>query len=309
MKPSRVGSVLMLALVLGAGLSRASAQDESVIHVALSPFEAQSNVYYAQDLGLFKRAGLNVDIQQVQGSAAIVAAIVGGSVQIGTGSSIPAFTARVRGIDLDLVAPGTMSDFADPQSGLVTAAGSNIHTGRDLNGKVVGVNTLQSVDQISVQSWVDKNGGDSRTVKFLEVPGTLILDALSTGRIDAAIMANPSYAIALASGRARLAAFVNTAIAPRFMVTSWFAMRPWADAHADAVRKYAAALNDASAWAVKNPDAAAAVLRKYLHTTTQHAHEQHARTLDPALLQPLADAAVKYNVLPKPLDVRAMIWH
>ena len=299
---------LALGLALSAAFATASAQEQSVVHVALSPFEAQSNVYYARDLGLFARAGLNVDIQQVQGSAAIVAAIAGGTLQIGTGSSIPAFSAREHGIDLVLVAPGTMSDFADQQSGLVTAANSQIKTGKDLNGKIVGVNTLHSVDQITVQSWVDKSGGDLRTVKFLEVPGTLMLDALTTGRIDAAIMANPSYALALASGRARQAAFPNGAIAKRFMITTWFATRAWANANPDAVRKFAAALNEASAWAVKNPDAAAAVLRKYLHTTTQRAHEQHARSLDPALLQPLIDAAVKYNVLPKPLDVRDMIW-
>jgi NitT/TauT family transport system substrate-binding protein len=173
---------------------------------------------------------------------------------------------------------------------------------------VVGVNTLHSVDEVAVESWVDKTGGDSHAVKFVEVPGTLMLDALTSGRLDAAVMANPVYTIALASGRARQAAFGNESIAKRFMITAWFTSRPWANANADAVRKFAAALDQASAWAVKNPDDAAAVLRKYLHTTTQHAHEQHARSLDPVLLQPLADAAIKYGVLPKPLDVREMIW-
>ena len=240
--------VMSLAVAVCLSFARADAQEQPVIHVALSPFEAQANVYYAQELGLFKLAGLNIEIQQIQGSGAVVAAIVGGSVQIGTGSSLPMFSARERGIDLVLVAPGSMSDFADQRSGLVAAANSPIRTGRDLNGKIVGVNTLQSVDQVAISSWVDKTGGVSHTVKFLEVPGTLILDALSAGRIDAVL-------------------------------------------------------------AVKNPEAAAAVLRKYLKTTTQAAHEQHARSLDPAMLQPLIDAAYKYNVLPKPLDVRDIIWH
>lgn len=301
--------VVALAVAVGISFTRADAQEQPVIHVALSPFEAQSNVYYAQDLGLFKQAGLNVEIQQVQGSAAIVAAIVGGTIQIGTGSSIPMFSARERGIDLVLVAPGTMSDVADQRSGLIAAVNSPIRTGRDLNGKIVGVNTLQSVDQVAISSWVDKTGGDSHTVKFLEVPGTLILDALSAGRIDAALTVDPNYTAALSSGRARLVDFADEAIAKRFIVTTWFATRAWANGNPDAVRKFAAALNVASAWAVKNPEAAATVLRKYLKTTQQLAHEQHARSLDPAMLQPLIDAAYKYNVLPKPLDVRDIIWH
>jgi ABC-type nitrate/sulfonate/bicarbonate transport system substrate-binding protein len=301
-------SILALALALLCGTGVASAQEQPVVHVALSPFEAQSNVYYAQDLGLFKRAGLNVEIQQVQGSAAIVAGIIGGSLQIGTGAQIPLVTAHERGFDVVLIAPGTLSDFAAPQSGILTAATSAVRSGKDLNGKAVGVNTLGSVDQMAVQSWVDKNGGDSKTIKFLEVPGTLMLDALTNGRLDAAVMADPTYSIALSSGRARILAFGNDAIAKRFMITAWFSTRRFADDNPDTVRKFAAALNDASTWAVKNPEAAAAVLRKYLHTTTQVAHERHARSLDPALLQPLVDTAYKYGVLPRPLKVSDMIW-
>lgn len=300
--------IIALALAVLCGTCVASAQEQPVIHVALSPFEAQSNVYYAQDLGLFKRAGLNIEIQQVQGSGLIVAGIIGGSLQIGAGAQIPLVTARERGFDVVLIAPGTLSDFASQRSGILTAATSPLRSGKDLNGKAVGVNTLGSIDQISVQSWVDKNGGDSKTIKFLEVPGTLMLDALTNGRLDAAVMADPTYSIALASGRARILAFANDAVAKRFMITAWFSTRKFADANPDAVRKFAAALNEASTWAVKNPEAAAAVLRKYLHTTTQVAHELHARSLDPALLQPLVDTAYKYGVLPRPLNVSDMIW-
>jgi hypothetical protein len=60
---------------------------------------------------------------------------------------------------------------------------------------------------------------------------------------------------------------------------------------------------------VKNPEAAAAILQKNLHLTTSRAHEQHASKLDPALLQPLIDAAVRYGRIAKPLDVREIIWH
>lgn len=177
------GTCAALMLLLGAG---ASAQDQPVIHVALSPFEAQANVYYAQDLGLLKKAGLNVDIQQVSGSAAITAGIVGGSLQIGTGSALPVEIAKERGFDVVFVAPGTIVDTAQLTAGLVAAANSPLRTASDLNGKSVGVNALQSVDQIEVEAWTDKNGGDSRTLRFVEVPPSLIVDALASGRVDVA---------------------------------------------------------------------------------------------------------------------------
>ena len=84
----------------------AGAQDQPVIHVAVSAFEAQADAYYAQDLGLFAKAGLNVDIQQFQGGEAIVAGIVGGALQIGAGNPLPLANAYERKFDVVLVAPG-----------------------------------------------------------------------------------------------------------------------------------------------------------------------------------------------------------
>jgi NitT/TauT family transport system substrate-binding protein len=216
----------------------------------------------------------------------------------------------LKGIDVVLVAPGTMNDqnLRPLNSGLVVAVNSPLATAKDFNGKTIAVNTLHSVDQIAMSAWVDKNGGDSRTVRFLEVPNLTMVDATAAGRVDGGIVADPGYTTGLTSGKVRSFAQVNSAIAKRFMITAWFASRSWADANPNLVHSFAAALNEASNWAVKNPDAAAVVLRKYLRLTTMTAHERHARTMDPAMLQPLIDAAAKYKVLSQPLNVQDIIW-
>jgi NitT/TauT family transport system substrate-binding protein len=268
-------------------------------------------VYYAQDLGLFQRAGLNVDIEQFQGGESIVAGIAAGAIQIGAGNPVPLANAHLHGIDVMLVAPGTMNDetLQPVLSGMVVAANSPLQTAKDLNGKTIGVNTLHSVDQIAAQTWADKNGGDSRTLRFLEIPNLTIVDAISQNRIDAGIVADPGYTTGIESGRVRRFASVNSGIAKRFMITAWFSTRAWANSNADTLHKFDAILNQGATWAVKNPEAAAAVLHKYLRLSTTRAHERHAATLDPAMLQPLIDAAVRYKVLAQPLDVRDIIWH
>lgn len=298
------------ALAAGAApRSRAGAQSEQVLHVGVSPFEAQADAYYAQELGLFRRAGLAVDIQQYQGGSLIVAAIVGGSLQIGGGSPLPTANARQRGIPIVLIAPGYMYDYAaaSPIEGLAVAVNSPLRAAKDLEGKTVAITGLRSVDDIAVKAWVDQHGGNSSLVKVVEVPQSAMVDAVVTGRVDAAQIGDPALTAGIDGGKVRILAKSYDAIAKRFFGAAWLAAEAWANQNPDTVRKFAAAINGAAAWAVKNPEAAAGVLQKYMKVTFSRAHEYHARSLDPALVQPLLDAAVKYKML-APMNASEIIW-
>lgn len=308
------GHVLRLAcaalLAGGVPPQAAGAQADRVVRVGVSPFEAHGDAYYAQDLGLFKRAGLDVEIQQYAGGATIVAAIVGGSLQIGAGSPLPVATARERGIPIVLVAPGYLYDSAAPSpiDALAVAASSPYRTGRDLDGKTVAVAGVRSVAQLAAYSWIDRNGGDSSSVKAVELPQSAMADAVADGRVDAAEIGDPALSAGIADGKVRIIGKAYDAIAKRLFAAAWFATEDWAAGNADAIRAFTAAINDASAWAVKNPEAAVAVLGKYMKVSFSRAHEYHATTLDPGLIQPLLDAAVKYKMLDRPMNASEIIW-
>ena len=49
---------------------------------------------------------------------------------------------------------------------------SPIKTGRDLNGKTFAVPALMDLNQIAAMAWIDQTGGDSRTVKIVEIPAS-----------------------------------------------------------------------------------------------------------------------------------------
>ena len=113
---------------------------------------------------------------------------------------------------------------------------------------------------------------------------------------------------ALDTGKVKIFAKSYDAIAKRLFGSVWFASEDWANQHPDAVRKFAAAIDEAGTWATRNPVAAAAVLQKYMKVTYTRAHEYHARTLDPALLQPIIDSSVRYKLLPAPMNANDLIW-
>jgi NitT/TauT family transport system substrate-binding protein len=300
-----------LALVGGAALTphAAFAQSTEVIRVGVGPFEANAGGYYAQDTGAFKRAGLNIDIQQFRGGSAILAAIAGGALDIGIGNPLPLGNAHEHGLDFVYIAPGYLYDTANPAGTLlVVAANSTIQSAKDLDGKTIAGTSVPSIDTIAASLWLDANGGNASTVKYVEVGQPAMAEAVASGRIDAAVLSEPSLGVALAAGTVRSLARCYNAYGPRVLASGWFSTNAWASAHADAVHHFRAAINEGAAWAVKNPEQAALVLQKYLKLSIPLAHEYHARTLDPRFIQPVFDGAARYKILSRPLDARDIIW-
>ena len=301
-----LSSALLLPLV---GSRAAEAQTDQVIHVGVGLFEANAGAYYALDNGFFKDVGVTVDVQPFTSGSAIASAIAGGSLQIGVTNPLPMATAHEKGIDFVLIAPGSLYDAATTPKNLMIAPNSTIRTGADLEGTTIAVTTVQGLDPLGVMSWIDKNGGDSRKAKIVEIPQTLMGDAVGSGRVAAAVMADPALTAAVNAGKVRGLARCYESIGNHFFVSVWFSHRGWADKNADAVRRFRTAINRAGEWATRNPEAAAGILHKYLNVTVARAREVHARSMEASMVQPLIDAAVKYKILDRPMDAREILWN
>jgi NitT/TauT family transport system substrate-binding protein len=309
---SRILRILAAGLPAAGFLARprgVHAQSDELIKFGASPFEAQGIAFYAQELGYYKRAGLNVDVQMFPGGAAILAAIAGGSLQLGFGNPLPLANARERGLKFVFIAPGFLFDSNDPpRSMLVVGPNSPIRVAKDLNGKTIAGTAVTSVDTIAAFAWIDAHGGDSSTVKFVELPQGAMGDAVASGRIEAATISEPALGDAVAGGKVRNLGYAYGALGKRVMISGIFSTEEWANKHPDAIRRLREATNAAAAWAVRNPEPAAAILLKYMKLSIPRAYEYHARTLDPALIQPVLDGALRYKFIKAPMDAREIIW-
>ena len=289
--------------------STAGAQTDELIHIASSPFEAAGDAYYAQEGGFFARNGLKTTTQVIPNGAATLAAVLGGSLQIGLANTLNLAQARARGLKIGFIAPDYMYARDDPASSeLVVATDSPIKTAKDLNGKTVAITSNPSIDSIAVDAWMTSNGGDLSSVKYVESHPDLMAALVTGGRVDAALIGNPALGAALASGSVRVLSRPYDAVGARVMVTGYVATDEWANAHPDEVRRFQIAINEAAAWAVKNPELAATVLGKYLKIKLPRVHEYHPRSLDPALIQPMLDGAYRFKMIPTPMTAQDVIW-
>jgi len=303
----------VLALALAARPYAASAQTLVAIKVGTLPTDGCSVIFYAKELGFFQKNGLDVDIQTMPSGPAIAAAIAGGALDVGVANVATVAQARLHGLPLRYIAPSSMAEPATMTDVVLVAADSTIRTGVDLDGKVVAINGLKDLQQITAMAWVDKHGGDSKTLHFVELPIPQMAAAVEAHRADAALDVEPFVSGARAEGQGKIIGDVLDGIAPRFMVVGWFALDPWIAAHNDATMRFALAMRQAAAWANTHHKESAAILVRNTKIPASAAdtmaRAQFGLSLDPAMIRPIVDAAVKYGVLDRPVDVNDLIWH
>ena len=275
----------------------AAAQNSAMtIRVAYIPFEASAQLFYAQELGLWTKAGLSVQIQPNPFGAAIAAAVASDAVDVGYATVMTLASAHAKKIPFTIIAPANAFDVSQPPGGMLMSANKDVRKGVDLNGKLIGTPGLNTLGEYGVRAWVDAGGGDATTLRFVELPFSEMPAALAGGRIDAAFVAEPF--LTQAKKTAHTVAVEFDAIANSFLVAGWFTTNDWAKSHARAVALFAQAMRDASDWALKNPDKCPAILAKYLKVdvaqvaSTPRAY--FARTLDPAHVQTGIDLTAKY---------------
>lgn len=271
------------------------AQGNQVITIGAGSIEAHAEAYYAADQGLFRKNGLNADVQTMRSGAAIAAAVAGGDLQVGISSVLQLAEARCRDLPFVIITPGAVHDGKLAHTtNLVVAPNSGIANAKDLNGKVVAVNTLNGLDQLIVEALIDQSGGNSSTVQFVEVVPSAAAEAVLRGRVAAAQLEEPE--LSAARPRVRLLGDGEDALATRFVTTGWFTTASWLAENKDAARRFSAAIFGAGAWAMQHREQAGAVLRKVLGLRAPRALQNYATRRDPKELEPLIAASAKYKL-------------
>jgi NitT/TauT family transport system substrate-binding protein len=271
----------------------------TTIRVAFIPIEPAAEGYYAREMGFFTKAGLDVDLQPMLNSNAIAAALVAGAIDIGYSTPMSLALAHAKGIGIIAIAPAAEYVAAAPVSALLVAASSPIRSAKDLNGKIVAANGLGTITEYGPRAWIDRNGGDAASVKFVELAFSAMPAALDAGRVDAAEIAEP--ALSVAKRTARVLTTPYDALGKDFLLSLWVATPQWAKDHPDLVTRFATAMHATAAWAdvKQNQPRSAEILAKFtkvdpavLATSTR---ARYGERLDAAAMQTSIDVAAKYG--------------
>src|SRR5258706_3013673 len=288
-----------------------AATPPATMKVGVSASISNVSVYAAIERGYFAERGLTVVPQGVASGSQAFPLLLNGQIAATATDPISALVAISKGIPIVIVAQGSagLPTLETDPTGLVVRGDSQIRTGADFEGKTIAVNALSSLSQISAQAAIDALGGDSRKVKFVEVPVPNMIAAVERKQVDGAVTSEPFISQAKKAGL-RVALHPPTQGTPGIPQLVFVTSRAYAASNPDVIRNFTAALTRANGFLAENPEE---IRRIGLSSTkvppeilkTMRLPVFSAEPFDIGKLKRLEQYMLKYGVLKAPLSLKA----
>ena len=289
----------------------ALAQEAQTIRIGLSEGDDATPTLYAIKTGLFKKYGIDAQLLPVPSGAAGLAALAGGSIDIAGTSLLPFLSARTKGLPLTIVAPLASYSPDSVYAAILVKKDAPYKTGRDLNGKTIASPALRDLNWVASMAWIDQNGGDSSTVKSIEVPSSVIPAALDEGRIDAATVTTPRYVQAVNGGKVRVLGKSYEAIAKHFAFAAFVAQVDFASKNAEAIARFGRAIRDATMYTNAHHAQTLALYAAFAKIDPKDIADAPRAESSPYVeakdIQPIINVAVRYNILARAVDPQELI--
>jgi NitT/TauT family transport system substrate-binding protein len=294
----------------GGGASSPGRPDE--VTVGVIPILDVAPIYLGVKKGFFEKRNMNLKLEQAEGGAAIVPAVMSEQYQFGFSNAVSLLLARSQGLPVKAVSNGNNSTGEDGKdfAALMVKADSPIKTAADLEGKTVAANTLKNIVDTSVRASVRKAGGDPKQVKFAALPFPEQPAALASGQVDAVFVVEPFQQAVLAEGGRKIASSYVDA-APDLTVAMYFASQQLIGENPDLVKRFTDAMQESLSYADSHPDEAREIIGEYTEIAPEVIEKvtlpKWPADINEESVRELADLALEDGLLSEAADVDSLL--
>src|SRR3989441_1625746 len=232
------------------------------LKVGYLPLPDFLGMYAAIEQGYMADEGLKLELQAMAGGATIIPAIVGGSLDFGISNYVSVIVANGQGIKIKAFSDSAYGSKASPPFSIIVKKGSPLKVAKDLNGKKVAVNTRNNIVHVGVMEWMDRNGGDPKTVQFVELPFPQMPPAITQGQVDAAAPTEPFVTVATSQDATVLANYL-TDLRDNVAIAGFISTEDWITKNRDAAQAFHRANTKGIEFVAKNEKTAREYAAKY----------------------------------------------
>lgn len=226
----KIGTFAALTLFVVASLTTNAAAQNKVRINWTAVTGAQSGMFLAQQEGLFKKNGLDVELIHIPSSSRAIQTILAGEIAFSFMDGNNQAQANLKGANLALIAGATnrmvFSLMAKPEFKKIA----------DLKGKKIGITRVGSSTHTSALYALGQAGlkpSDYQILPLMEVPN--IFTALVAGQIDAGVVSPPTNSRARKAGMVELMNIAKEG--PEYVSVAVGTTRSYLNANEDIARR------------------------------------------------------------------------
>jgi len=220
----------------------------------------QSGIWLAQEEGLFKKNGLDVELLHIPSSSRAIQTMLAGEIAFSYVDVLNTLEAGLKGADVVLI--GGVSN----RLIFSLMARQEIKSVAELRGKRIGITRIGSSTHTATLVALGEAGlkpGNYQILPLMEVPN--ILTALTAGQIDAGIVSPPTNSRARKSGFNELVNLARTG--PEYPSVGLATTRSYIKANEETVARFVRSYAEAVHLFKTNKSAALRVLQRYTKVT------------------------------------------
>ncbi len=299
-------------------------QEQTTVKIGHLPAAQGLPLYLALEKGYFEEQGIHVEIVSFDSPNLLVQALVAGQIDFGAPSTAAGITAIAEAAN-----PGQLKIFAVGGSTtegvdkindmLIVGINSTITSIEDLKGKKVGI--LPSIQWRTIATHIFAQHGLStkNDILLVDLAGSLQVQALASGQVDALLTIEPMGTIAEMNGISRelVHAAVEEFLADPFYGGAGVLRTEFAEENPETTKKILAIFARAIEEINANPEQARVYLTKYTPLTEELANEvpfvefkmySDFTEEDINALQTFFDIFWEYEVIGTPVKVRDIVY-
>ena len=187
--------IILLVLLLGFGTYSYVTATEDTIVVGYLPTSLDSALFVADDLGMFTKEGLKVQLVPFRTGADLIAAANNNQIDVGYVGITPVTSAIDQNSSIKIVAAVNIEG-----SGIVVSNTSNIKNATDFVGKKILIPKVGSIQDVLFRYMLLKNNVNPATVNITEMDVPLMQNALTSGKVDGYVAWEPYVSQAKVNG-------------------------------------------------------------------------------------------------------------
>ena len=294
--------------------SGAGAGTTVTVQAGFIPVIDVAALYLGKDQGIFKKEGINLQVNMGTSGAGIVPSVVSGQYTFGFSAIVSLLQAKDHGVPVKIIAAGSNSTAtAGADVTMIHAApSSGITRPRDLQGKTVSVNALNGLLQLLGEIAVKKDGGDPSKVHFIELPFADALAALKSGKINAMVGAEPFGTAAIAAGFPAISSPYLAMSSQPMLTSAYYTSDAQLQQNPELFKKLVTAINESLAYAQAHPAQIRAELPKYSGLTAANAQKAILPTFAPAIpassISLFSQYAKEFGLIKNDVSYSDLVW-